>query len=106
MNVEKLKAKRSALDERIKKLETRERDRKQKGALEAIRRAGLLDLGEWELQELLAKVAPAAEGRAPRAESAETAKVTCSAIVSEQQKAEGESSADGDRKRGLFGLRN
>lgn len=61
MDLEKLKAKRAKLNERIAKAEAREREQKQRTLLKLAKKHGLLQMGQSELSTALAKVAGATE---------------------------------------------
>jgi len=63
MDLSALIAKRAKLDERIRKVEARERERKQRTLLKLAKKHGLLQMDQSVLSTVLAKVAGATESR-------------------------------------------
>lgn len=61
MNLEKLKAKREKLVEKIRQAEQREREQKERNLLKMARRYGLLNMEQAALETTLAKIAVATE---------------------------------------------
>lgn len=57
--LDQLKQERRDLDSKIRRMEQAERELKERGAMEAMKMLGLLDLSEAELLEKLKSVAPA-----------------------------------------------
>lgn len=78
MDLSKLKAKRTKLDERIRKAEAREREQKQRTLLKLAKKHGLLQMEQSALSTVLAKVAGTTESVtssdtvAPAADTART----------------------------------